>query len=106
MQGQCQNAMEQCFMVTAKAVAEKTNLTHVHCHRLITQNIGKWHRACAKPLLSNMAKSRRVKMAEKFEDMMKKHGPQWLDNVIFTDESYIQGEGINIKVRKARLPEM
>ena len=94
IKGQCQNAIEECFMLTAKAVAQKTQLSHFYCHRLITQNIGRWHRACAKPLLSDMAKSRRVRMAEKFEEMMEKYGPQWLDSVIFTDESYIQAGGI------------
>ena len=91
IKGQCKDAREQCFLLTAKAVAKKTQLSHFYCHRLITRHIGKWHRACAKPLLSDMAKSRRVLMAEKFEAMMEKHGPQWLDNIIFTDESYIQG---------------
>ena len=90
LKGECANPLEQCFVVTAKAIAAKTGLSHVYCHRLITRYIGKWHRACAKPQLSVMQKTRRVKMAMQFEADMEQFGPEWLDNVIFTDESYIQ----------------
>ena len=86
----CKNVVEQCFMLTAKAVAARVQLSHAYTHRLITENIGKWHRAVGKPLLSDMQKSRRLQMAQKMEGMMEAHGAQWLDNVIFTDESYIQ----------------
>ena len=90
LKGQCKNPMEQCFLLTAKAVAAKTGLSHQYVHRLITRYIGKWHRACAKPLLTDLQISRRLKMADKFEAMMEVYGPEWLDNIIFTDESYIQ----------------
>ena len=90
IQDEMEDNIEECFVLTSRTLGAKMKISHSQANKYLNEVLGKWRTLKNSPLLTDEHKQRRITMAKKFEQYKTIWGEDFIDRVIWTDESNIE----------------